>query len=68
MNTLTMTMIGFMAGMGFYAAHSHTPEAMDAAITAAYEMGLNECPDDSHCIADELGLMRLTVADIEEML
>jgi len=70
MNTILLTTTTFLAGMAFIATNTHSKADLEAAIIEAYNIGKQECPSDTHCIAHGQlsGLKRLTVADIEEQL
>lgn len=46
----------------------HTTAELEDAILTAYELGKAECPQEQWCMKDDVGMLRLTMDDVEEAL
>lgn len=70
MNIFTLTLVAFIIGIACAGKTMHSQAAMEVAIIEAYNIGLAECPMDTHCIehGSLRGLVRLTYNDIKEII
>lgn len=70
MNNALLTMIGFVCGIGFWMQYSTPNHTVEESIVLAYQMGIDECPEDVVCMdrGPMPKLQRLSVDDIENVL